>query len=455
MILPANDNVIDDAVSKFQTRQPSLPGISSASVTQLRKNAIHHFEEHGLPNKKMEEWRNSNIKELQKYLFEFGDRKKTALVKEDLDHLNLYSDDAYTLVFLNGFFQNQLSNLDGLPAGIILESISKYIDKGDESDLVNLAGLDSVSNGFADLNAAFFTDGSVLKVPDGMTVDKPIHIAYLTSDQNNPIINYVRNELIFRKQAICTVIESYYSLGKNNYGTNSITDVVAEAGSVVEHCRVFAENINSNHHSVLHVTQHEQSKYVCHNINGGGQVLRNDMNVKLIEEECECDIKILDITLASQTSENHVSIRHLVPNCISNQTHRSVLFDDSVSVFNGGIYVAKDAQKTNAKQSSNSLLLSKNAEINTKPQLEIYADDVKCSHGATVGELNEDMIFYLRSRGISESEAQKMLAYGFCKEIASNISDSNLQEIIQNMILRKLDRSKYENVKNNHYQVEG
>lgn len=453
-MIPVKDNVID-ASSKFQTRLSILPGFSSSSVTELRKNAIHQFEEHGLPNKRMEAWRNSNIKELKKYLFEFSDRKKTTLIKEDLRHLGLYSDDAYTMVFLNGFFQNQLSSLDELPGEVILHSIAEYIDEGDEADLFALTLESNVSNGFANLNTAFFTDGSVLKIPDGMSLDKSIHMTYLTSDQYNPIISYERNILVIGKKSSCTIVESYYSLGQNDYGTNSVTELVAQPDSVVKHCRVFAENVNVNHHSVLHIRQYERSKYVCHNINGGGQVLRNDVSVKLIGEECECDLKVLDITFGCQSSENHVSINHLVPNCISNQIHRSILFDESVSVFNGSIYVAKDAQKTDAKQSSNSLLLSTNAEINTKPQLEIYADDVKCSHGATVGELNEDMVFYLQSRGISECDAQKMLAYGFCKEIVSDIRDSNLQEYIQNIILKKLDRSERESTKNNHYQVIG
>jgi len=443
---PESDNLAD-VISKFQTRFSDLPGFSSSRVSELRKNAIRQFEEHGLPNKKMEEWRNSNIREFKKYLFEFNNKENTTLVKDDLHHLGLYSDDVYTMVFLDGLFQEGLSSLDGLSDEILLHSIAKYIDEGDESDLVALMPENKTSHGFANLNTAFFTDGCLLKVPDGMSVNKPIHISYVTSEQYKPVNNYNRNILVFGEKSSCTLVESYYSLGQNQYGTNSVTELVPRLGSVINHYRVFSENANANHHSALHIRQYESSEYTCHNINAGGQVLRNEINVKLVAEECRCDLKMLDITSGNQSSENHVSIGHMAPNCVSNQAYKSVLFDKSNSVFNGAIYVARDAQKTDAKQSSNSLLLSKNAQVNTKPQLEIYADDVKCSHGATVGELSQEMVFYLQSRGISEPEARRMLAYGFCKEMVSEISNSKLKQYFENMILRKLDRSEHESVK--------
>jgi Fe-S cluster assembly protein SufD len=278
------------------------------------------------------------------------------------------------------------------------------------------------------------SDGAFIYVPDGVEVTTPMILLFLSTADETPFITHPRNLIIVGKGSRVALIENYTGRGHNVYFTNAVTEVVAGAGAVIEHDKIQHESDNAFHVSSLHIVQEEGSSYTSNAITYGGSLVRNNVTSVLDGERCECTLNGLSLGTGNQHIDNHTSIDHAKPNCASHELYKAILEGRSRGVFNGKIFVRKDAQKTDAKQTNKTLLLSDDATIDTKPQLEIFADDVKCTHGATVGQLDEEQIFYLRSRGLALDDARDLLTNAFASDVINRISVGPLRELLNAML---------------------
>ena len=361
------------------------------------------------------------------------------LVEEDLGEALLESLDTHRLVFVNGRHTPQLSKPGKLPSGVTVLSLAQALDQAPHSLEKLLASYANPSaNGFAALNTAFMGDGAYIQLAEGTVVEKPIHLLHVSTSQSEPTAFYNRNLLVASKASQATVIESYVSLGDSTYLNNVITEAVLHQDAAIEHYKLQQESLKGYHVATLQAHQAPNSQFTSHSISIGGALVRNDINVELDGEQAQCHLNGLYIVAGRQHVDYHTFIDHKKPLGISREFYKGVLAGRSRAVFNGQVYVRPNAQKTDAAQSNNNLLLSRDAEVDTKPQLEIYADDVKCSHGATVGQLDEQMMFYLRSRGIDKEVARGMLTYGFAHDIVERMNIAPLQSRIEELLIRKL-----------------
>jgi Fe-S cluster assembly protein SufD len=293
-------------------------------------------------------------------------------------------------------------------------------------------------SGFSSLNTAFMQDGAVIIVPDNMTVEIPIHIIYLTDDQAGASASGPRNLIVLGKNARATVIETYSGPDDTEYFTNSVTEVSLEAGAALDHYKLQQEGQKGFHIGSLEVWQQRDSRFYSHSISLGGKLARNDINVKLQGPGAQVILNGLYLAGGTQHIDNHTRIDHLSPHTSSKENYRGVLSGRARGVFNGKVIVHKDAQKTDAHQSNANLLLSSEAEVDTKPELEIYADDVKCSHGATVGQLDENMLFYLQSRAIPEDLAHSLLTFAFAEDVISRIQLAPVRRRLEQHVVGQL-----------------
>src|SRR4030067_642758 len=314
------------------------------------------------------------------------------------------------LVFINGIYSKALSKIKNLPKGVIAKSLAEAI-KEDNPIVKQHIGkyADFKNHIFTSLSTAFVNDGAFVYVPDGKVIEDPIHILFLTIADDNKILVQPRNLFVAAKNSQSTFIEHYASLNDDIYFTNSVTEIVTEENAFVDHVKLQEESIKAFHIGRMDVHQERNSNFVSHFISFGSEISRNDFNCRFNDEGGECMLNGLYLIEGSQLFDAHTLIDHAKPHCNSHEHYKGILTDSSRGGFNGKVIGRKDAQKTNAFQENNNIILSNDALVNTKPQLEIFADDVKCSHGATIGQLDNDAMFYLKSRGIGEDEAKAIL----------------------------------------------
>src|SRR5262249_41723876 len=307
------------------------------------------------------------------------------------------------LVFVNGRFQGELSKL---PRGIEVGSLAATMQSGHataEQHLARHAGYKD--HAFVALNTAFLEDGAFIEVPKETVLEQPLHLVFL-SVPTGPVVSHPRSLIVVGRDAQVSVVESYFGFSEKTYFTNAVTEIVAGENAIVEHYKLQQEQEQAFHVSTLQVHQERASSFTSHSISLGGALVRNDVNTVLDGEGAESTLNGLYIGKGAKRVDNHTTIDQAQPHCSSREIYKGILDGKASAVFNGKIVVRKGAQKTDAKQTNKNLLLSEDATINTKPQLEIYADDVKCTHGATIGQLGEESVFYLRSRGIGQEEAR-------------------------------------------------
>jgi Fe-S cluster assembly protein SufD len=297
-------------------------------------------------------------------------------------------------------------------------------------------------NAFTALNTAFILDGAFISIPNDTIVDLPIQLLYISTNQKSALFSHPRNLIIVGENARLSLIETYGSIGENICMTSVVTEMDLGVCAVVEHNKLQIENSNSFHVGTTFVHQNEGSKYTSNSIVIGGSIVRNNHIIQLDAEGIECTLNGLSLATDTQLIDNHTVIDHAKPHCESHELFKSILDGKSRGVFNGKIYVRKDAQKTDAKQTNKTLLLSDDATINTKPQLEIFADDVKCTHGATVGQLDEEQVFYLRSRGIDEKAARNILIFAFASDIINRIGAEQLRMKLEKIVQMRLNRNR-------------
>ncbi|MCX6170491.1 MAG: Fe-S cluster assembly protein SufD [Ignavibacteriales bacterium] len=435
-------------IENFNTFQKKLNGESKSFLNDIRKEAMNRLSELEFPTNRNEEWKYTNVSPILKQ--NFVPAVNTTIpnfTKEEIKKFLFQDFDCHLLVFVNGFFSEELSRIDQLPKGVVLGSLKK-ISKEDPQILSSYINkISKIDNAFNALNTAYALDGLVVIVPDGIELEKPIQVLYLNTSENEVVLSLPRNLIVAGKKSYVSVIANYSGYGEEKYFSNIITEVFVDEYAIVNLCKVQNENENSYHIEKVQAQQKKNSVFNHYNVTFGGAIVRNDINSLLDGENIETHYYGLYMANGTQHVDNHTFIDHAKPNCMSNELYKGILDDNSRGVFNGKIIVRQDAQKTNAYQQNKTILLSKGATIDTKPQLEIFADDVKCSHGATVGHLDETSEFYIRSRGVPQELAKSMLIRAFANDVIETIKIEPLKEQINNMIFDHLHRIEIENEK--------
>ncbi len=426
------NTIKDKLISEFESSKASLFG-----KPELRDLAIESFSKLGIPGRKHEEYRYLNMDLALKADFSFGSDK--AISDGGISKLSFLAE-AIVVVIINGKFSESTSHIKDLPKGLTICSLSeaskKYISVFD-THFSSYA--DVASDSFIAMNAALSKDGVFLYVEKNTVIEKPVHIIHVGSADENAILNF-RNLIIAEENAQLTVVESYSVLAtQSKLFNNTLTEIVVSENAHVDHYKVQDEGDSGNSVNTTQVIQKKSSVFNTHTFTLSGSLVRNNLNIVLDAEHIESHLNGLYLTSGTQIIDNHTLVDHRKPNCNSNELYKGIIEDKSSATFNGKIYVRKDAQKTNAFQSNKNILLSDDGTINTKPQLEIYADDVKCSHGTSTGKLDEEKIFYLRARGLSESTAKKMLMHAFASEVVDTVKIEELRDYIEAQITGRFE----------------
>lgn len=425
-------------INIFKELDSSVNGNSKFDFQKIRKSAITKFEDLDFPTTSNEDWKYTNVSPIFKYDFKLSDAD-AKIATEDVERLKIENLTENLMVFINGIYSEEHSNLLPLPKGVKIENLA-FTLKNDPEFLIKYFGKDvNVDNGFVALNTAITQDGTVVYIPDKCVIDEPIQILNLTSSRKGEyVLSQPRNIIVAGKNSHVRIIETYNSLSEEPSFTNVVTEIDAGENSYVELFRIQNENLNSFQISKTQVEQERNSNFTSYNITLGGALVRNDLNTVLDDVNINCNLYGLYILEDSQHVDNHTLIDHAKPHCLSNELYKGVLKDKSRAVFNGKVFVRKDAQKTNAYQSNKNILLSQEATVDTKPQLEIFADDVRCTHGATVGQLDDESVFYLRSRGIDKENARSILIRAFANDIFEKIKIDALRDHLNNLVFEKL-----------------
>jgi len=423
----------------FRKFESGLNGHSKTYIHSLRRNAIDQFREMGFPTQQNEEWKYTSIAPLLKHNFVPADSKaEIQLNKEALSKYSIKDLQFSLFVFVNGLFSRQLSQPLPEAEKIKFESLAA-------SDLHNAAFIEKhfgkyvkTDNGFTALNTAFAYDGAVIHIPENTVLENPVHLLFLSGDDNKEILSQPRNLIVAGKHSKVHIIESFYSISDNPYLLNSVTEIILEENALINFDRIQNESDKAFHINRTHVQQYRSSNFMSHVVTLSGSLVRNDVISVLSEPGSEAHFYGLYLVDGKRHVDNHTLIDHAAPHCHSNELYKGILDEKSRGVFNGKVIVRKDAQKTLAYQSNKNLLLSHFAKIDTKPQLEIFADDVKCSHGATVGQLDMESLFYLRSRGISKERARSILIKAFASDVIEEMENTQLRDSLNERILNRL-----------------
>ncbi len=412
----------------------ALLGHELAWLNSLREKAGNEFADGGFPSPREEEWRYTNISPIEKSQFSLAIEAGAV----DTDFIkDVLLDDCHHLVFVDGFYQADLSSTTDLPDGVVVLAISSGL--AEHEDLVKSL-LDSVVStealGFINFNTALFTDGAVISIGENTKVDKPIQLAFITSKDGDLSLSNCRNMVIAKESSKATLIETYHGVEGSCYLTNVVTEVVVEPNANLSHNRLQAESLKAYHMGGVYSRLDKNAIFSQYNYTFGAVLSRAEAHADL-GEASDCTMDGLYIGMDHQHIDNHTRMNHAQPHAISNEFYKGIMGDRSRGVFQGRIVVAEDAQKTDAKMSNRNLLISNRAEVNSKPQLEIYADDVKCAHGVTVGQLDDAAIFYLRSRGADEEMAKNMLTFAFANEMVERIEFKPLRIKVLEELLKR------------------
>lgn len=421
--------------SRFEqaVKQPSW-------IFPLRKAGIARFAELGFPTTTQEDWRFTNVAPIAKLPFKpVFEAPADTISIEALAGFALMSQPAHRLVFLNGHLSTTLSSFHST-AGITVTSLAAALETNHPALEKHLARhARTETEAFSALNTAFFQDGGFVHLAPGKVLDKPVHLVYVTTAKEAGVTSHPRNLILAEANSQATILESYVSLQDAAYFTNAVTELVLGESAVIEHCKFQDESLSAFHLAAIHAHLGQGANLASHSMALGGRISRNNIRMYLGGEGVECLLNGLYVTRGDQLADHHMVVEHAQPHCNSHEYFNGILDGKSKGVFHGRIYVHPIAQKTDAKQTNKNLLLSDEATVDTKPQLEIYADDVKCTHGATIGQLNEESIFYLRARGIGVETARRMLIHAFAGEITERVRHTATRQELGKVIWDRLE----------------
>ena len=409
-------------------------------MTSLKGSAIKRFEELGFPTKKNEEWKYTDVSVFLKNNF-IPAENNLKLTIADIKSFIPVSEKQIVLVFENGAFNKELSQLAALPKGLIAGDLKSNAHHVAVKTHLGKIATDK-NESFVALNTALFHQGAFVYADKNFNSEFVIQLLFINDARENPSVCYPRNLYVAEQSAALKISENYYSIqAVNSSFCNSVSEIFIGENASVEVCKNEAENNNDFHIDYTGIVQCKNSKLLINTITSGGGMVRNNLRIELREKNCSAYLNGLSVISGESHVDNHSFVDHASPDCYSNELYKGVLDEKARGVFNGKIFVRKDAQKTNAYQSNKSMLLSDDATMNSKPQLEIYADDVKCSHGATTGQLDPEAMFYFRSRGIGETTARALLTNAFAEEILDKITISQTREMLKSLIHDKLAKA--------------
>ncbi|KAA3617513.1 MAG: Fe-S cluster assembly protein SufD [Calditrichaeota bacterium] len=413
-------------------------GQAKQSFHKIREDAIDNFDKLGFPSTKKEEWRFTNIAGIAKSDFKIAKRNLVDQVTEKDVESFLYKNWQGTqIVFIDGFFSEKLSKIENISDKISIKPLSAHLESDNDFVSEKISQLASYENeAFVALNTAFTTEGCAITIPDNIVEKNGVHIVNIAASAG--CLSNPRNMLICGKNSEALVVESYHTLSDEEVFVNSVTEIFMDENANLYHYKLQNESFKSNHIGNTAINQKANSNYISASFDFGGKLVRNNISTELDGEGINSTLNGLYIAKDAQHIDNHTFIDHAKAHCESHELYRGILKDQAKGVFSGKILVRQDAQKTDAKQSNNCLLLSEDAQIDAKPQLEIYADDVKCTHGATVGQLDESALFYFRARGIPKEKALSMLTYAFAEEVITGVKSKPLQDQVEQLLLQRL-----------------
>jgi Fe-S cluster assembly protein SufD len=435
--------LMDPFLGAFERHVEPGAGRHPSWLYPLRKSGLARFAELGFPTVRHEDWRFTNITPITRLpfhpVFEAG---WTGVTPERLASFTFGRLAGNRLVFVDGRHVPELSRVGSLPPGVRLCGLARALEEEPtlvEEHLGQVLRMDD--DAFGALNTAFFGDGLFLHVPDGVQVSEPVQVVFVGTARETGACVMPRNLMVVGAGAGVTIVETHVSVADARRWTNAVTECVAGEESRVEHVKFQDESLEACHVAGLHVRLGRRSNHMAHSIALGARLSRNNIRTTLAGEGLECVLNGLYLTRGNQLADHHMIVEHAEPNCASHEYFNGILDDDSRGVFHGRILVRPVAQKTDAKQTNKNLLLSERATVDTKPQLEIYADDVKCTHGATVGQMNQEAIFYLRARGLGLATARRMLMHAFAGEIVDRVRNEAVREELDRLVWDRLEQN--------------
>lgn len=408
---------------------------------RLRERALDSFEQLGFPTVEQEEWKYTNLAALAKLDFEPVRSNVPEVTRASLRPFSYPETAGSEVVLVNGMLQLELSSITDASQVVVMR-FSEAVAHPRYGELVREylgRGADYTANGVTALNTAFISGGAFVLVPRNVKLDVPLHILCLADADNTESANFPRVLLVSEENSSATIIETYRTAKDLQYFTNGVVEIVLKDGAQLEHYRVQREGVEAFHLATTAVDLGKGSSYNATSITLGAKLSRHDINVLLDHEGAECWVDGLYLVSTGQHADTHSVIDHQQPHCTSRQLYKGILDGNSRAVFNGKIFVRHGAQKTDAMQTNKNLLLSPEAHVDTKPQLEIFADDVKCAHGAAVGQIDEEELFYLETRGIGPDLGRNLLTYGFAEEVIGKIQVESIRLQLDEAVLNRLN----------------
>ena len=406
-------------------------------IHDIRIEAIKVFEDQGFPTKKQEAWKYTSLNSILKHDYSVFPKHENALDYKDVKKYFIHDIDSYKIVFVDGMYSSHLSQTthDGIDVCLMSAALTKtkyrlvienYFNKVAQKD------------GLSSLNTAFSNEGAYIHIPKNKLVEKPIQIIHFSTGNESALMLQPRNLIVVDENSHVQIIERHQSLTDNPILTNSVTEVFANKRAIVDYYKVQNDNSSASLIDNTFIKQKQESIAKVHTFSFGGKLTRNNLNFYQHGERIDSTMKGITVIGDKQHVDHNTLVHHIEPNCESHQDYKGIFDDSATGVFNGKVVVEKEAQKTNAFQANNNILVSDKAAINTKPQLEIFADDVKCSHGCTIGQLDESALFYLRSRGIPEKEAKALLMFAFSNNVLDSVKIPEIKARITKILANKL-----------------
>ena len=427
----------DKLVSSFMAFEETVD--IDSTVHEMRSEALEVFEKNGFPTRKDEAWKYTSLNTLLKNDYSvFAKEESEAIDFKDVKRFFIHDIDTYKVVFIDGIYSSHLSETTHERIDVCLMSAAlskpKYKPVIDQYFNKVANKKDSITS----LNTAFSYEGAYIKIPKSKVAEKPIQIIHLSTGNEAALMLQPRNLIVVEENANVQIIERHQSLTSNPVLTNSVTEIFVGKNAIVDYYKIQNDATSASLIDNTYISQGATSNANVHTFAFGGAITRNNLNFYHKGEHIESTLKGITIIEGKQHVDHHTLVHHAQPNCESHQDYKGIYAEKSTGVFNGKVYVDKIAQKTNAFQQNNNILLDDKATINTKPQLEIFADDVKCSHGCTIGQLDEDALFYMRSRGIPEKEARALLMYAFANNVLESVKIPQVKSRINKLIAQKL-----------------
>ncbi len=410
----------------------------NSDLHKIRTSAIKNFENKGFPTKKEEAWKYTSLNSILKNDFSVFPKNENAIEFAEVKKYFLHEIDTHKLVFIDGVFNSFLSSTthDGMDICLMSSALNKPKYKMVIDNYFNTTA--NKDESLTSLNTAFANEGAYINIPKSKVVDKPIEIMHFSTGSEAALLVQPRNLVVVGENSHVQIIERHQSLNENPVLTNSVTEIFAQKRAIVDYYKIQNDNLEANLIDNTYVSQQKETNVSVNTFSFGGNLTRNNLNFYHFGERIVSNLNGITIIGDKQHVDHYTLVQHATPNCESHQDYKGIFSDKSTGVFNGKIFVEREAQKTNAFQKSNNILLSDKATINAKPQLEIFADDVKCSHGCTIGQLDETAMFYMQQRGIPKKEAKALLMYAFSNAVIESIKIPELKQRITKIIATKL-----------------